>query len=216
MRREERRARSFCWAYVAFAASVEVAHVGNVNLEGTLYFLCERRVYTHARHRRRDKYLVLREDGVNRIIVVFHAIALRTDGFERSLTRLVRRGPERLALRVFSRNNRRLWEKPQLVKTRHAKFAVCGQEPRLIEGGTVLSTHADSRLPYVLYHAEATGSGGPRRFHKRHQAHGAVPEARRQAECSQSPLGLVFPDQGDGCDLLSLSSRCVCGVDTSS
>ena len=29
----------FCWAYVALVAAVEVAHVGDVNLEGALYFL---------------------------------------------------------------------------------------------------------------------------------------------------------------------------------
>jgi hypothetical protein len=166
-------------------------------------------VHMHDIDGQRGKYLVLGENRVNRIIVVFHA---RTDGIKCS-RRDAKRGPARLsAPGLFQTQQPTTWERPHLVKTRNAKPAVCGQEPRLVEGGTI-STHADSRLPYVLHHTEATGSGGPRRFHKRHQAHGAVPEARRQAECSQSPLGPVCPDQGDGCGPLSLSSRrCMLGL----
>lgn len=47
VRKGERRVWS--GTYVALATPIEVAHVGYVNLEGTLYFLCERRgVHTCA------------------------------------------------------------------------------------------------------------------------------------------------------------------------
>ena len=31
----------FCNAYVALVAAIKVSHVGDIDLEGTLYFLCE-------------------------------------------------------------------------------------------------------------------------------------------------------------------------------
>lgn len=96
---------------------------------------------------------------------------------------------------------------------RHARGtqpAVCRQKPRPIADATAsISTHAAPRrqwLPQILDHTKAPGIGGPGRFHQRDQAHGIVQEARRQAECAQSALGLVCIDQGDGCGVLVLSS----------
>jgi hypothetical protein len=75
VRGEDACLEGFRWAYIVLAASVEVAHVRDVNLEGTLYFLSKSRVNIHIRYGgQQDKYLILGEDGVDRIIIVIHAV----------------------------------------------------------------------------------------------------------------------------------------------
>jgi hypothetical protein len=100
------------------------------------------------------------------------------------------------------------------LKQKNATPAVCcGQEPCLIESVTTVLTHPASGITYLLHHTEATGGGGPGRFHQRHQAHGAVSEACRQAKRSQSSLRLVCLDKGDGRSPLYLSLSSLCSAE---
>jgi hypothetical protein len=48
---DETRGKRRVRAYVALATTVEVAHVGYVNFEGTLYFLCGLQVYMDGTYR---------------------------------------------------------------------------------------------------------------------------------------------------------------------